>query len=65
MSPSMEFLIADVATRSPLMSFVKDNYDPGGMAREGRKCPHLDPNEPGRSMAPSDVSLFPKALFIV
>lgn len=37
MSPSMEFLIADVATRSPLMSFVKDNYGLGGMAREGMK----------------------------
>lgn len=37
MSPSMEFLIADVATRSLLMSFVKDNYGLGGMAREGMK----------------------------
>lgn len=33
----MEFLIADVATRSLLMSFVKDNYGLGGMAREGMK----------------------------
>lgn len=37
MSPSMEFLIVDVATRSPLMSFVKDNYGLSGMAREGMK----------------------------
>lgn len=37
MSPSMEFLIADVATRSLLMSFVKDNYGLGGMAKEGMK----------------------------
>ncbi len=37
MSPSMEFLITDVATRSLLMSFVKDNYGLGGMAREGMK----------------------------
>lgn len=37
MSPSMEFLIADVATRSLLMSFVKDNYRLGGTAREGMK----------------------------
>ena len=37
MSPSMEFLIADVATRSLLMSFVKDNYGLGGTAGEGMK----------------------------
>lgn len=37
MSPSMEFLVADVATRSLLMSFVKDNYGLGGMTREGMK----------------------------
>lgn len=37
MSPSMEFLIADVATRSLLMSFVRDNYGLGGMAGEGMK----------------------------
>lgn len=37
MSPSMEFLVADVATRSLLMSFVKDNYGLGGMAREEMK----------------------------
>lgn len=37
MSPSMEFLIADVATRSSLMSFVKDNYGLSGMDREGMK----------------------------
>lgn len=37
MSPSMEFLIADVATRSLLMSFVKDNYGIGGMAKDGMK----------------------------
>ncbi len=37
MSPSMEFLIVDVATRSLLMSFVKDNYGLGEMAREGMK----------------------------
>lgn len=37
MSPSMEFLIANVATRSLLMSFVKDNYGLGGMARVDEK----------------------------
>lgn len=37
MSPSMEFQIADVATRSLLMSFVKDNYGLGGMVRAGMK----------------------------
>lgn len=37
MSPSMEFLITNVATRSVLMSFVKDNYGLGGMARERMK----------------------------
>ena len=37
MSPSMEFLVADVATRSPLMSFVKDNYGLGGVSRVGMK----------------------------
>ena len=37
MSPSMEFLVADVTTRSLLMSFVKDNYGLVGMARDGMK----------------------------
>lgn len=37
MSPSMEFLITNVATRPLLMSFVKDNYGFGGMARERMK----------------------------
>lgn len=37
MSLSMEFLIADVATRSLLMSFVKDNYRLGETDREGMK----------------------------
>ena len=37
MSPSMEFLVADVATRSLLMSFVKDNYGLGGVSRVGMK----------------------------
>lgn len=32
MSPSMEFLVADVPTRAPLMSFVKDNYGLRGRA---------------------------------
>lgn len=31
--PSMKFLVADVATRSLLMSFVKDNY---GARRSGQ-----------------------------
>lgn len=37
MSPSVEFLITNVATRPLLMSFVKDNYGLGGMARERMK----------------------------
>lgn len=37
MSLSMEFLIADVATRSLLMSFVKDNYRLGETDRVGMK----------------------------
>lgn len=37
MSLSMEFLIANVATRSLLMSFVKDNYRVGEMDGEGMK----------------------------
>lgn len=37
MSPFVEFLIANVATRPLLMSFVKDNNGAGGMAGEGMK----------------------------
>lgn len=37
MSPSVEFLITNVATRPLLMSFVKDNYGLDGMARERMK----------------------------
>lgn len=37
MSPSMEFLITNVTTRPLLMSFVKDNYGLGGMAKASMK----------------------------
>lgn len=38
MSPFVEFLIINVVTRSLLMSFVKDNYGLGGIAREWWKA---------------------------
>lgn len=37
MSPAMEFLITNVTTRPLLMSFVKDNYKLGGMAKASMK----------------------------